>query len=113
MSGDGEFGALRRRPSRSWKKDGDDSPMSCYLGMEYGRITLAELISHFEENYPHVDPMALRINFPTVVWEEPPTAEDVEKRRAVRAWHEERTASWERDTYERLKAKFGDSEAQS
>lgn len=52
--GNDVFGKLQRRPSRSWKKDGDDSPMVCYLGMEHGRITVCELISHMEAPGRHV-----------------------------------------------------------
>lgn len=60
MSGDSGstyIGQLKREPVRSWKSS-DDTTMRCYLGME-GRITLRELVDHFTETYPHVDPMSL------------------------------------------------------
>lgn len=98
-------GEIADAANRSWATKADDSPVRCYLGMK-GRITLAELLAHFAEKYPHVDPMTLELNYSTVVWEEPPTADDLAQREEHRAWHAERQARWERDTYERLKAKF-------
>jgi hypothetical protein len=97
---------LRDKATRSWAsiKD-DDSTMHCYLGMS-GRVTVASLIAHFKEHYPHVDPMGLRLNVATIVWEEPPTEDDLAKRDKWRAEKAERTERWERDTYERLKAKY-------
>lgn len=103
------FGQLQRRPLRAWKMGNEDSPMCCYLGME-GRVTIGDLVQHFTENYPHVDPMALRLNFATVKWEEPPTPEDEEKRRQQRVEHARRKEHWERETYDRLKAKFEGAE---
>jgi hypothetical protein len=99
------FGELRREPTRAWKKGTEDSPMQCYLGMQ-GRVTIAHLVEHFAENYPHVDPMQLRLNFATATWEEPPTPADIAYREECRARHAERTEQWERETYERLKVKF-------
>jgi hypothetical protein len=102
------FGEFRREPTRAWKKGADDSPMVCYLGMK-GRVTVADLVQHFAEEYPHVDPMCLRLNFATVTWEEPPTPADIAHRAEVRARHAERTEQWERDTLVRLKAKYESS----
>jgi hypothetical protein len=98
-------GEFRRHPSRSWKTADDDSGMRCYLGMQ-GRVTLRELLEHFAEEYPHVDPMTLALNFATVVWDEPATPEDIAQREAFRAKQADRQERWERDTYARLKAKF-------
>jgi hypothetical protein len=99
------FGQLRREPSRSWKTSDDDSAMRCSLGME-GRVTLREILDHFAEKYPHVDPMCLEFNFATVVWDEPPTADDMADRQKRRADHAARTERWERETLERLTAKY-------
>jgi hypothetical protein len=99
------FGQLRREPSRSWKTGDDNSDMRCYLGME-GRVTLREILDHFAEKYPHVDTMDLQFNFATVVWDEPPTPDDIADRQRRRADHAARTERWERETLERLTAKY-------
>jgi len=98
-------GEFRREPSRSWKTVDDNSEMSCYLGMQ-GRVTVRELIDHFKAQYPHVDPMTVALNFVTAVWAEPATPEDIAQREAWRAKQAARTERWERETYDRLKAKF-------
>lgn len=97
---------INEKPSsRSWKTKDDDSQMRCYLGME-GRVTVRELISHFEEKYPHVDPMHLELNYATVAWDEPPTDDDIAKREANIVWRNERQEAWETSMYAKLKAKF-------
>lgn len=95
---------------RTWQSFDDDSQMRCYLGVK-GRVTLAELVDHFAERYPHVDPMTLDLNFVTATWDEPPTADDIAKRESWRAQKAERHACWERDMYAKLKAKFETSES--
>lgn len=98
--------SINEKPSsRAWATADEDSPMVCYLGME-GRVTIGELIEHFAEKYPHVDPMALRLNCATVKWEEAPTPEDIASREKNRAWQAARQERWERDAYARLKEKF-------
>lgn len=92
-------------PNRCWESGDADSQMRCYLGMK-NRITLGELIEHFAEKYPHVDPMTLNLNYATATWSEPPTADDLAKREANRVWQAERQARWKADTYAKLKAKF-------
>lgn len=99
------IGEFRREPSRSWKTGDDDAQMRCYLGMQ-GRITLRDLLDHFAEKYPHVDTMDLQFNFATVVWDEPPTPDDVALRQKHRADQAARTEAWERKTYDRLRAKY-------
>jgi len=93
-------------PRRSWKNHAYDT-MSCYLSMK-GRVPLGELLDHFAEKYPHVDPRELQLNYVTIKWEETPTAEEVAKLEAWRADREQRQERWERQTYERLKAKYAD-----
>lgn len=90
---------------RAWKTADEDSLMRCYLAMD-GRVTIRDLVEHFAENHPAVDPMALRLNFATVTWDEPPTPEDLADRAERNARHDERHARWERQMYEKLKAKF-------
>lgn len=97
----GEFDHHRR----TWQTAEENSNIRCFLGMR-GRVTLHELIDHFAEHYPHVDPYDLELNAATVTWEEPPTEEDLALRAARQQAHDERHARWERETYERLKDKF-------
>jgi hypothetical protein len=95
---------------RCWESKDDDSQMRCYLGMK-GRVTLGELVEHFAEKYPHVDPMMLNLNYCTATWSEPPNADDVALRERNRAWTAERRDRWEADMYVKLKAKFEPSVA--
>jgi hypothetical protein len=96
--------SISEKPQRSWVNL-DDGPMRCYLGIKE-RITIRELIDHFAEHYPHVDPMTLNLNYTTAVWEEPPNADDLAKRAAFTAEKAQRHERWERETYAKLKAKF-------
>jgi len=96
---------ISSEPSRIWATKADDSWMSCYLGMQH-RITLRELVDHFAEHYPHVDPLTLSLNFTTVKWSEPPTEADLAARAANRARNAERHEAWQRKAYAELKAKF-------
>lgn len=91
-------------PRRRWKTK-DYDVMTCYLGMS-GRISLGDLLDHFTERYPHVDIRTVELNFATVIWDESPTVDDRAKLAADQAWQAERQKRWERETYERLKAKF-------
>jgi hypothetical protein len=101
---------INEKPVRAWVTKDEGSPIRCYLGMRH-RITLRELVDHFAEHYPHVDPWTLDINYSTVVWEEPPSTEDLAQREQAKRRSDERHAKWERETYDRLKAKFDSGEA--
>lgn len=96
---------IAEHATRAWATKERDSHMSCYLGMN-GRVSLGELISHFEQHYPHVDPMSVRLNYATAQWLEPPTIDDLNRRNANERWAAERLEKWEQETYKRLKAKF-------
>lgn len=100
-----EFGEFRRQPTKSWKKEDDHSGMTCYLGMS-GRLTIRDIFAHFAEHYPHVDPMDLRLNFATAVWDEPATEDDIALRQAQRASYLRKTEQWEREQLARLKEKY-------
>ena len=102
-----ENGVIFDKPIRTWISKSDDSQMHCYLGMK-GRVPLGELIAHFAEKYPHVDPMTIELNYATATWSEPPTPEDIAQREANRLRHDERQERWERETYDRLKLKYED-----
>jgi hypothetical protein len=96
-------------PRRMWDTADDDSHIRCYLGIR-GRTTLADLVEHLLEKYPLTDSrtLVLQMNHVTAIWEEPPTVDDVKKRHALREWNAARTEKWERETYARLKVKFGE-----
>ena len=95
------FEEVRRRLSS--KGEGDHS--SCYLSAN-GKVSLAELIIHLREVAPGKTPEEININFATVTWVDAPTAEEKAARAAAIEAHAVRHARWERETYERLKAKF-------
>lgn len=101
-NGNGAFKEVRRH----WQSSKEDSQISCYLGMQ-GRITLAALLVHLAEVVPDGTPDdQIGLNFATVTWVDEPTAAERDDRARRNASHDERHAKWERDTYERLKAKF-------
>lgn len=96
---------INNEPLTSWATREKDSPIHCYLGMKH-RVTLQELIDHFNEHYPDVDVATLELNWSTVVWERPPTEEELADRAERQRRHDERHAAWERRMYAELKAKF-------
>lgn len=96
-----------------WATRDEDSPIHCYLGMK-NRVTLQELLDHFNEHYPEVDPAGLELNWSTIVWERPATEEEKADRARRQEAHDRRHAEWEKMTYAKLKAKFeGDDQAQA
>lgn len=98
----GEF----KKPNRSRVTHDADSPMRSYMAVD-GRVTVRELVAYMEENHPHIDPFGVELNFATAVWEDYQTDQEREQYRRHLADRERRTEEWERQTYERLKAKFG------
>lgn len=98
-----KFGPLQR----TWVSSEDGSPIRCYLGMRH-RVTWPEIVAYLAEHHPGVDPDTIRLNFATAAWEELPTSEELAKREKWRARQAERQVRWERETYERLKVKFGE-----
>lgn len=98
-------GAPKTEIRRHWESSKDDSRIRCYLGMQ-GRMPLDALIRHLGEVAPGRSLDQFGINFATVVWIDAPTDAETTTRAHGRARHDERHAAWERETYERLKAKF-------
>lgn len=96
--------SVEESPRRYWKTK-EYNTMQCYLAMK-GRVPLGELLDHFAEKYPHVNPRTVELNYATATWDEPPTDEDRENLAAKQACHAERHEKWERETYQRLKTKF-------
>lgn len=90
---------------RSWMSSDDDAQISCYMAME-GRVSVAALLDHLREVAPGRTAEEIGINFATVTWIDTPTGAEAQARVQRQALHDERHAHWERETYERLKAKF-------
>lgn len=93
-------------PRRYFKshKDPDNPRIQCFLGIR--RITFGELRKHLAEHYPEVDFDSLVIGGLQLQWEDDPWPDELAARERQRRAHDERHEKWERDTYERLKAKF-------
>lgn len=100
------MGEIDPKPNRSWVSDEEDSDMRNYLGMK-GRVSMADVLRHFAERYPHVRPDDIQINFGTVVWEDRPTHVEIADREAWRKKKADRLEEWERSTLARLKEKYG------
>lgn len=98
----GSFGEIRRNII---SKD-DDDHRSCYMGMQ-GRLSLADLIDHLSVVAPGKSLDEIGINFATVKWVDDATDEEKRDRAERQRRADERHAQWERETYERLKVKFG------
>jgi hypothetical protein len=80
-----EFGEIRR----SWITDDNDRDMGCHQSIR-GTVPVAALLEHLA----------------TVAWTAPATDEERRRRAERQRSHDERHAAWERETYERLRAKF-------
>jgi len=97
------------RESRRCWKDKNYATMTCYMGME-GRVPLGELIAHLAEHHPHIDPLAVELNYATAKWDDLPTTSDRIKLEASQRRQAERQEEWERETYERLKVKYANDQ---
>lgn len=90
----------------SWEsKDGNDRVG--YQGLD-GRVSIAELIEHMREVAPHASLDEIMLNYATVKWTQPATAEELAERDGWKRRQRERTEEWERTTYARLKEKYAD-----
>ena len=90
----------------TWKSRDNDTRVG-YLAMD-GRISLADLTAHMRAIAPHVPPEEIELNWATVVWTRPANADELEQRRLSDERARERHEAWERETFTRLLAKFGD-----
>lgn len=90
---------------RSWLTSKNVDECRNYLGM-HGRISVASLLSHMATIAPHVTPDQMLLNFATVTWTDASTPEERDERIARKEAAQARTDAWERETYERLHAKF-------
>lgn len=100
-----EFTGSFKEIRRNIISEADDDHRSCYMGMD-GRVTVADLIDHLQAVAPGKGLDEIGINFATVRWVDDATPEEKQARADWRAANAERREKWERETYERLKAKF-------
>lgn len=84
----------------------DNDLRTGYMAVD-GRITIHELIEHMQRVAPYVSLSEIEINWATVVWHRPATAEEIAVRRQAEAHWEARHEKWERETYARLAEKYG------
>jgi hypothetical protein len=71
-----------------------------------GKATIAEIVAHAQSLDPPANPDELLLSG-SYTWTRPNTAEEQAQRDKWRAEAAARHDEWERETYERLKAKFG------
>jgi hypothetical protein len=88
----------------------DNDLRNGYMAMD-GRTSITELIEYLREVAPGVDLADFQINWATVVWSRPATAEELAQRRQAEERWEARHEEWERKTYARLVEKYGDPTA--
>ncbi|HEX5522782.1 MAG TPA: hypothetical protein VFX53_05010 [Pedococcus sp.] len=94
---------------RSWLTKDNWADMRVYMGIQ-GSIPLSDLVAYLAER--DVSLANATVNFGTVSWVEPATGEEIESRRAAKEKSDQRHAQWERETWERLRAKYGDGAAE-
>lgn len=73
-----------------------------------GRVTPAEIVDHIRAITPDVNPDDIQVNYATVVWRRPATEEEIADRQRQRANADARREAWERQTWERLRRKYGE-----
>ena len=89
----------------TWQSRDNDVRVG-YLAMD-GRMSIAELIERMRTVAPGVALEDMQINWATVVWTRPATAEELAVRRAADARQRERLEQWDRETLARLTEKYG------
>lgn len=91
----------------SWKtSDGD--LLAGYAGIK-GTISVTELIAHVRKTLPDISPDDIEVNFATIRVVRPATDEEIQERECWKKRQEERHEKWERETYERLREKYADT----
>ena len=90
----------------TWQSSSNDL-RSGYMAVD-GRMSIADLIAHMATVAPGVAPADIHINWSTVTWTRPANADELAQRRAAIADHDARHEAWERETFARLLAKYGD-----
>lgn len=77
-----------------------------YMSVD-GRVSITDLIAHMAEVAPGVDLADIEVNWATVVWTRPATAEELAARDEANRRGRERHEAWERRTLAHLIAKYG------
>lgn len=99
--------ARYREPRWSWQSQGSDLRVG-YMAVD-GRVSLADLIDHMHTLAPDSPLNAIEVNFATVKWTRPATADELVERSAWQARQRERQEKWERETLDRLTKKYEES----
>lgn len=97
----GEF----RNPRWGWESK-DTAVRSGYMAVD-GRVSLAELVAHMHQIAPYASLDDIQVNFATVKWTRPGTADEVAEREEQHRRWQERLEKWERETLARLTQKYG------
>lgn len=92
-------------PYWTWQSKSNDL-CTVHMRME-GRASVADLLAHMAEVAPGVPPEDLMLDFATVTWSRPATAEELAERAAWAAKAQERHAAWERRMVAELSEKYG------
>ena len=95
-----------RVSSTCWTSRKNSDEITVYETVS-GRPSVADLLAHLQEVAPHAPLDEIGINYATVKWTRPATPEEQAKRAEQERKHDERHEQWEKETYERLKAKYG------
>jgi len=90
-----------------WTWQSNDSDLRTgYMAVD-GRMSITELTEYMREAAPGVDPADIQVNWATVVWHRPATAEELAQRRQAHERWKKRHEEWERETLAKLTAKYG------
>jgi hypothetical protein len=91
----------------TWQSS-DNDLRNGYVAVD-GRISIAELIAYMADVAPGVDLADIEVNWATVVWARPATAEEIAQRKQAQDRWEARHEEWERKTLATLTAKYGNT----
>lgn len=89
----------------SWQSMDNDLRVG-YMAVD-GRVSIADLITHMADVAPGVELADIQVNWATVTWTRPATAEELKVRREALRRHDDRHEKWERETLARLIKKYG------
>lgn len=90
-----------------WSWESNDTDLRrAYMSVD-GRMSIGDLIAHMAQVAPGVDPADIEVNWGTVVWTRPATAEELAAREEATRQQRERREEWERRMLTQLLAKYG------
>lgn len=89
----------------SWEsRDGDTRVGHASVN---GRVSVTDLVSYVQGITPGVGPDEIMVNFATVRWTRPATADELAERQQRNEDQRVRQEKWERETLQRLLGKYG------